>query len=270
MTEQEIENAIEKIQQAKKYRDLSRHTIRDVLEQEMDQHASWKQVLLMTKKRLHKVLATHLGEPDYKLAHTDLEEAFANPEARTLQQEVCRQILIQHSYTRDRLAILPELYQSIFEVTGEPVVLCDLASALNPFSFPWMNLSRRITYCAYDINLQMLDLVNFYFQLQGLQPLAQERDILCTPPQVQADVSFLFKMYHWLEMRQPGGGWKVIEQTPTRWMVVSFPVPTFVTRHSNYLQMHMPEIRSRAEQRGWPLQTLEFINEFVLVLDKAG
>ena len=153
----------------------------------------------------------------------------------------------KHASTRERMVILSEFYSRLFEITGTPKRMVDLACALNPFSFRWMGLSKDIFYYAYDNNMQTVELIKLYFQLEGLQPLVEARDILCNPPEAAVDVGLLFKMYHCLEHRQKGAGWKVIEKTPAQWMAVSFPTRNLANRSvdifSNYKQGMLERIK---------------------------
>ena len=97
-----------------------------------------------------------------------------------------------------------------------------------------MGLPRTTEYHAFDINERVVGLVNHYFRLEGLAPLAELRDVLCRPPDQVADVALLLKMYHCLEHRRRGAGWQVVEQTQARWIALSFPTRNLSNRRREH------------------------------------
>ena len=61
----DLEKTVAKIKSSKKYRFLCEDTIRNVLEEERQHYKTLKQAIAPAKKRLHKIWASYLGEPDY-------------------------------------------------------------------------------------------------------------------------------------------------------------------------------------------------------------
>ncbi len=50
------------------------------------------------------------------------------------QSDLLNEILKTHSSTKERLTAYPSLYKRIFDITGKPSSILDLACGLNPFS----------------------------------------------------------------------------------------------------------------------------------------
>jgi len=181
---------------------------------------------------------------------------------------VCWSIFSKHASTRERNLLLGEYYNRLFEVTGKPESIADLACALNPLSFRWMGLDNSVKFYAYDVNVQFIDLINFYFALEGLEPLGIQRDVYSSPPEIPVDVAFLFKMYYCLEHRLTGAGLEVVKNVPARKVLISFPTLNLVAKKTDILGNHEEDLKKGAEEYGWKLGYIEFENEVVVVDDK--
>lgn len=261
----EIDTIVYEINSGKKYKFLCPDTIRHVVSLEMGRHKSLKEVVKAAKKRLHLILADYLSQLNYASAGKQLKAAFLSGDREEINQ-TCRHILSKHASTRERLDILAELYSKLFDITGKPAKLADLACALNPLSFRWMGLPKDTGYYAFDNNKQTVELLNLYFHLEGLGPRAVVRDILCHPPEDFFDVAFLFKMYHCLEHRQKGAGWEVIEETPAKWLAVSFPTRNLANRKVDIFANYKEEMLPRIKGKGWDFQVVEFRTELVVLI----
>jgi 16S rRNA (guanine(1405)-N(7))-methyltransferase len=268
------ENAVKRILASSKYRDITEETVRDVVEHvftdsESGKRRSQRQCYRKTREQLHRIWALYLGLPEFESSFSALSRAFESEDGSAVE-EACTAILSHHHSSKERLPILGKLYETLFERTGRPDVMLDLACALNPLAFRWMGLPRSVRYLAYDINRKTVELINQYFGLEGLEPLAEHRDVLCRPPRARADVGLLLKMYHCLERRQRGAGWRVVEQTPVRWIAVSFPTRSLASRAVNLTDNYERQIQPRCQERSWLVERLEFEGEDVLLICKHG
>jgi 16S rRNA (guanine(1405)-N(7))-methyltransferase len=99
----------------------------------------------------------------------------------------------------------------------------DLACGLNPFALPWMGLPATTRFFAYDIHPARIELIDEFLRLSGHEPLAEVRDILVRPPEVEADAAFLFKEAHRLEKRQKGCNHKLWAALKVKYLFVSLP-----------------------------------------------
>ncbi len=252
---------------SKKYRDLrlSQSTVRSLLEQELPRHRSRKAALDAVRARLHNIVAPYLGDPDYPAAIHALDDAFRTDDAAV--RAVCLEILAAHSSTRERIPILERFYHALFTLTGVPQVIFDLACGLNPLAFPWMGLPSSTQYHAYDIHAPRLELINHFFTLQGLPPLAEQRDILVQPPEIEADVAFFFKEAHRFEQRQRGSTRFLLQNTRARWLLVSLPVNSLSGRHS-LLDRQRALITTAVEGLPWLVTELLCETEIVFCIQK--
>jgi len=269
MNNKSIETVVNEIKSNKKYKVLSLDTITNVVMLEIQKHKTIKNAIKSSKKKLHLILADYLSQLNYALAEKDLKAAFLSGDCETIRQ-TCLDIMSKHASTRERLDILEEFYPRLLKITGEPKKLADLACALNPFSYRWMGLPENTAYFAFDNNIKNIELLNLYFQLENIDALAEVRDILCHPLKDFFDIGLLFKMYHCLEHRQKGAGWEVIKNTPTRWMVVSFPTRNLANRKSDIFGNYKEEILSNIKENNWDFQIVEFQTEKVLLIKKGA
>jgi 16S rRNA (guanine(1405)-N(7))-methyltransferase len=267
MSANELDAYVAAIHRSRKYQDLCPETIRDVIATELARHKSSKVALQLAKRRLHRLWAPFLGEPDHGASIRDLDQVFAAADDEGIRR-VCIQIMSQHASSRERLPVLASFYARLFTHTGIPGRVLDLACAMNPFGFRWMNLPRSTRYHAFDINRRTVDLVNHYFHLEGLEPLAVLRDVFVSPPTEEADVAYLFKMYHCLEHRQRGAGARVLEAVPARYVAVSFPTRNLAARTVDIAGNYEETIRTKAARCGWEVQRLDLEGESLLLVDK--
>lgn len=265
----DLEKVITRISTSKKYKDIHVSTIRDICEGLLKDGFSPKEIEKQCRKKLHNVWQDYLGLPNYKKTKHEMEEAFGSNDQEMVRQ-TCINVMSIHESARERLVVLNETYyQRIFEITGVPKTITDLACAFHPFCFPWMNLPQDIQYNAYDINQNFVDLINHYFMLEGIQPFAHWQDIYSNPPVQHSDVAFLFKMYHCLDHRKKGSGLEIIRNTKTDWMVISFPLQNLRGQKMIMYDRYSQPIEQLVEEEQWSMQRLEFENEWLVLINKA-
>ncbi len=269
VTADDLDAWARQILQSRKYRQLGipEQTVRDLLERALVVHSSPKEALKETRQKLHNIMAPYLEELDYAQAQVALDEAFDGGDPQAVKT-ACERLLAAHASTRERLPRLEEFYARIFAVTGVPGAILDLACGLNPLAFPWMGLPLTTRYQAYDIHRPRVELIQYYFQRQGLEPLAQLQDILVDPPPQEAEVAFFFKEAHRFEQRQRGANRPFWQALRVRYLVVSLPASSLTGRHS------LAEGQRRlvyGALQGLPWKVTEWLigNELVFCIDKS-
>ncbi|MCE1254291.1 MAG: hypothetical protein LWX83_12180 [Anaerolineae bacterium] len=266
--DEKVESQIEILLQSKKYKSLliPAETLRDLVSIELLNHRNEKEAVKSIRQKLHNIMAPYLGDPDYAAESKRLALFFNNPLPGEVKN-ACLPILQAHASTRERIPILDEFYQGIFEHTGQPKVILDLACALNPFSIPWMNLSAGTRYYAYDIHQPRLNLINQFLGHLGFETLAEKRDILINPPLVQADVAFLFKEAHRLEQRRRGCNLPLWQALNVRHFLVSLPASSLSGQHDLAdRQRHL--VKSIIGENPWKVTEMIFGNEMVFCIEK--
>src|SRR5579864_1452212 len=141
-----IEEGVLYLKSKARYADLCEETIRDVYERCVAGTDGEKAARKVAAKRLHRIWANYLGEPDYSRAAEELAEAFDSNDDTEIRM-VCRRIMGTHASARERLELLDGgYYENIWKITSRPRILVDLAAALHPLSFLWMKLDRNARY----------------------------------------------------------------------------------------------------------------------------
>jgi len=220
----DLPKLIGEIKASRKYRGagIPDETIADILRQELACHAKPSEALRSAKAILHNVMAPYLGDPDYDKGRTALDAAFNTGDPGALRQ-AAREILTQHDSTRERLTYLADFYTAIRAACPAIHTVLDLACGLNPFALPWMGLPGDAAYHAYDIHQPRVELTNHFLTGLGLSPLAEVRDVLIEPPQIEADAAFLFKEAHRMEKRRKGASRLLIQSLNARVVFISLP-----------------------------------------------
>ena len=263
----DLEQVVAAVKESRKYGDTSEETIRLLAAEAIRQHKRPKAAIKAVRKRLHSIMAPYLGDPDYKATAAALDAAFAAGDEAEIKK-ICLSALDSHLSTRERLPIMEAFYRRIFQVTGTPNRLLDIACALNPMAFPWMGLPDSVAYYAYDIHEPRIDFLNHYFRLQELAPLARLQDVALTPPQETAEVALFLKEMPRFERNYPGSGRKLLLDLPVRYLVVSFP--TISTHGGRSLVKRYRQFFSElVAGQNWPVEELMFDGEMVFVAEKS-
>lgn len=267
-----IQPLVNELLNSRKYRalNLPAETVRDLLEQELPRHRNSKDALKAVRHKLHTIVAPYLGDPDYDQVTADLRAVStvsagaANPEAL---RAACAGVLAAHASTRERLQVLDDFYPRLFAVTGQPGSILDLACGLNPFAWPWMGLSPSTRYHAYDIHAPRVAAINAFFETQGLAPLAELRDVLVRPPEIEADVAFLFKEAHRMEERARGCSRAFWRALKVRWLLVSLPAESLSGKFQ-LAERQRALVNQAIGDAGWPVTELTFGAEIVFCIEK--
>jgi 16S rRNA (guanine(1405)-N(7))-methyltransferase len=262
--ESNLDEIVSAVAAARKYRSVCKDTLYRIAEREVGNHPSIKAATKATKRRLHQVYGAFEQDWDYDTAYRQLADAYRQGTDSGIEA-ACRQVMEQHSSTRERLPILDEFYAAIFEITGRPASILDAGCGLNPLALPWMDLPEGARYVALDIDAARVDFLNRYLALAGCEPLARCQDILSQPPADRADVALLLKMSPTLERQGSGATLRLIEQLDADHVVVSYAVKSLGGREKGMLETYERQFRENVSDRDWAIEKLVFDSELVLV-----
>jgi 16S rRNA (guanine(1405)-N(7))-methyltransferase len=266
--ESEIEAIVASIKSSKKYRDTYEDTIRELVRIESRHRRTTKGVEKAVRKRLHKIVAAYIGDPDYDKAIIALTNAFQSGDQEAVR-EACARIMESHVSTRERLSILDQFYDGIFDLTGKPNAILDIACGLNPLTFPWMGIPATTKYYAYDIHERRIDFINAFFSLQGLPRLAKVQDVAFHFPEETADVALFLKELARFEQNYGGLGLALLDALRVRYLVVSFPAASFHGGRS-LVDHYRRFFHEFTAQRKWHVEEIAFESELVFCVDKGN
>lgn len=250
-----------------KYRalNLPPETLADLWAQERPRCKNEKEALKAVKRKLHNIVAPYLGDPDYPAAAAELDAAFTS--GGEAVRAACLRLLGLHASTRERLDHLNQFYAAIWEVTGLPGRLLDLACGLNPLALRWMGLPEGCEYYAYDLHQPRVALLNHYFRLEGRPAQAECGDILVNPPALQADAALFLKEAHRFEQRQKGCNRRFWQALNVRWLVVSLPGRSLTGKH-DLLEGQRRLVAAALDGLDWPVTERAVGDEILFMIEK--
>lgn len=267
-SESVIEQFIGSVRRSRKYRalDLPESMLRDIITAQLTAHKNTSTSLTKAREVLHGVIAPYLGDPNYLELRHQLQQIRSSDDQAII--DLSLDVLRSHASTAERIPHLSEFYSAIWEVTGTPVTIQDLACGLHPFALPWMQLPADVSYHAYDIHTPRVDAINDYFRLFRGDKTAHVQDILVDTPLPHTDVAFFFKEAHRFEQRQHGCLPGYFSRVNTDWLIVTLPAADLSGHHS-LADRHHALIR-RSISPTWPLTELQVGNELIFILRKNG
>jgi 16S rRNA (guanine(1405)-N(7))-methyltransferase len=263
-----MEKMVNSILNSKKYRGLglNPNTIVDLIQHEAPEHNSLKTLRKSVRRKLHNIVAPYLGEPDYTVLLKKLIQIEDVSLDSSELRKFCQRVLAEHASTAERIPYMTEFYTRLFKAVGRPATILDLACGLNPLAFPWMGLTLSTKYHAYDIIQPRINFINAFFEKIGIEPLAENRDILVHPPQIHADLGIFFKEAHRMEKRQPACNRELWASLNVDVLAVSLPTQdlsgthSLLQQHRELVQVNLPD-RTRVDE-------LLFENEIVFLIKK--
>ncbi|MBN1657583.1 MAG: 16S rRNA methyltransferase [Anaerolineae bacterium] len=253
---------------SKKYRTVCTDAVARIASEEINHRDSLKEAIKVTKRRLHQVYGAFETNLDYDAALDVLRDAYSLHDADAVRR-ACRDALVHHTSTRERLPLLDEFYPAIWAHTGTPSSVLDVGCGLNPLSLPWMGLPAGARYVALDVDCERIDFLNRYLVIAGLAPLARCEDALAAPPQDRADVALLLKMSPTLERQEAGATLHLVEQLHAPHVVVSYAVQSLGGREKGMIEQYGQQFEGWTATRGWTVERLTFESELIFLVRTA-
>ena len=244
---------------------LNPATIDDLIWQELPKHSSRKALMKSVRRRLHNIVAPYLGQPDYAAYSERLEQISDFSLQSSELRSFCLDILSEHASTKERIPFQAQFYSELFRVVGKPASIIDLACGLHPFSFPWMGLPLSTEYHAYDILQSRIDFINLFFKKIGLEPMAENRDILVNPPMSRTELGIFFKEAHRFEKRNPGCNRNFWQSLNVGALAISLPTQDLSGTH-RLLDYHRQLVIENLPE-GVEVIEIEFSNEVIFILN---
>ncbi len=263
-----LQHLVEAVKQATKYRCISDDLVQHIAVNELAKRPDWRAALKATKRKLHQVTAAYvLRSPDYTVLLSELRGLTVAADHAALRAW-CRQVMGQHSSTRERLGILDEFYATTLASLGQVHSVLDVACGLNPLALPWMPLTDDAEYYAYDVCEDLAGFLDGFFAALGIAGTAVAQDVTLSPPTQHAQLALLLKSLPCLEQIDPQAGLRLLQSLRVEHMLVSFPVHSLGGRNkgmSDYYEQHF--LRLLAGQP-WQVQRFSFSSEIAFLVSK--
>ena len=237
---------LEKLLQSKKYREVCPDTLRRVWAECAPKYKKPKDVDKAVREALHGITGAFLTPAE----STGCAYAMHCWAVGGRTEGQLENILNKHASTRERLPLesMDALYAHIFEITGKPESILDLACGINPLYLG----ARGYIVTGVDISGAAVDLINAFGHTYGMPVNALCADLLCPNaiPRGRYDVALLFKVLPLLERQRPGAAVDVMNAIDAAFIVASFPTRTLGGRnvgmsahYGEWMASHLPENR---------------------------
>lgn len=231
------ESLFEKLASNKKYSDVCPDAIRRVIAECEGRYKKPKDVEKAVRERLHGVTSAFNDLGGDGLAEISDDAALENA-------------LRRHASTRERLPLpaMDALYARLFEVTGAPKSILDLACGLNPVYLQHRFDCRVV---GVDVSKSCLN------QIDPARGTGIWGDLLCdgAVPSERFHISLLFKILPLLERQRAGAALDVMRAVNAEFLIVSFPTRTLGGRNVGmeehycaWMDAHLPENRAVADR----------------------
>ena len=218
------------------------------------------------RRKLHQVYGAYVAGMDFDA----IARAVDMMEESGVSREACATVLRQHASTAERLPGMETFYARIFECTGMPGSILDVACGLHPFALPWMGLPPGTRYHAVDIDTRLMGLLSRFFTAAEIDGHAICDDVLVHPPQEKIDVALVFKTIPCLEQQEKGAAARLLSSINARQAVVTWPLQSLGGKSKGMREHYTQEAERLAETLAIPVQPLNLPNElgFVYTLNE--
>ena len=224
-----------------------------------------EELLKRTRAELREVYGAFILE-GYKKRAELLEELKREP-----TREAHDRILELHQSTKERLPYYDYVYRKIFETTGIPRRIVDLACGLNPISYPYISaLDCRPEYLACDISEEDMKFIEEYFKVRNIKGAAVKVDLLkddISGLTSGFDVCFLFKALDTLEATKRNISREIMKKASSSYIVVSFATKSIGGKKSiqNERRSWFDKL---VKKGGWGCSLFELPNEIFYIIKK--
>jgi 16S rRNA (guanine(1405)-N(7))-methyltransferase len=251
--------------ESKRYRHVAPSLVSRLAAEELPKARNAADAEKRTKRRLHQIFGAYATPVPYDKLITRLDAIQGDA---AVFKKVCAQILTQHASTAERINDLEAgFYEQIFEVTGKPSRVLDLACGFNPLTIPWMGLNPRTFYTAADIDAEMVRFLDRFLALAPVHGEARLIDLVENVPATAADVAFVFKTLPCLR-HQTDDLALILAKIRAPWLVVSFPTRSLGNRAKGMTETYRAMFAELAEGQPWQPREILFPSELVYVIKK--
>ncbi|MBW2996146.1 hypothetical protein KY332_02465 [Candidatus Woesearchaeota archaeon] len=174
---------------------------------------------------------------------------------------VHKKILALHLSSKERLGIYPKFYKDIFKITGIPDSIIDIASGLNPFSYPYLKTNPK--YTAIELNKRDAGIINRYFKIMKIKGKALAFDITKKPIKQKADIAFAFKIFDLIPNKAVE---RIIRQLKVKYIIATFPTKTISKKRMTYIKRG--GFQRMLKRLKLSYKKLEYSSELVYVIKK--
>lgn len=265
MTGDLLDEVVRELRQSSKYAGLCEPTLARIAQWSLVRHAKPRDAVKAAKRKLHQVFGAYLDPGAVAMAERRVDELGEAPDARALQQ-AARDILRHHASSRERLDGLEAFYDALWQSTGAPSHVLDVACGFSPFALPFMELPADCRYDAIDIDIRLMAVADRFRALTGQPGRIRAGDALADPPIGAVDVVLALKTLPCLDQQETGASARLLGQLQARVIVVSYPVRSLGGRDKGMAATYRKSFLNLAKQLDRQVDELDVADELVFLL----
>ena len=251
-----------------KYKHITPDLVRRLSREAITAGLDGKPAVKFVRNKLHQVGGAYFKQKvDYSAAFKELEQlptAISAAENR----DYCRKFMQMHASTAERLPILETFFQTCLAPIAPVTSITDLACGLNPLGIPWMPVTDTVHYYACDIYMDMLGLINAFFNHFNLAGRAAPCDLIANAPVEKTQVAFLLKSIPCLEQMDKSVVIRLLESIPSEHILVSFPVFSLGGRQKSMPSFYKDHFYDLTNGKAWLIQEYRFQTELAFLVSK--
>jgi 16S rRNA (guanine(1405)-N(7))-methyltransferase len=233
----------------------------------LDRHPRDREALKAAKRKLHQVHGAYLLDLDFDRIATEIDRLPPDADVEAARK-LSKEVLESHASTAERLEILDRIYVDLFQITGPPTSVLDVACGLNPFSLPWMHLQPGVPYRAIDIDGRLITLADRFLARARPGAIAECRDVLDGSCRLEADVVLMMKSLPCLEQQRGGAAVELLSRITARRIAVSFPTRSLGGLEKGMAEHYAAIVSRIADASGYEVQRISYPTETVYVLGR--
>jgi 16S rRNA (guanine(1405)-N(7))-methyltransferase len=256
------EHVVQLVQGSRKYAEVDAGLVAALVRSETTKANNEQDAAKRVKRKLHQLVGAYLDAGLPFIKWCERLRVAADAGAR---QQLCKELLLQHVSTRERVPELQEIYRVIFAPPAPRTVL-DLACGLNPLGRPFMPLPPETLYLAADVHRGLIGFLNDAFALLGWAGRAFTHDLLAGPPAIEADMVLLLKALPCLEQADRAAGRSLLAALQAPRIVVSFPTASLGGAKRGMARFYEQRFLEMLPPQRFDCRMHEFASELVFEL----
>ena len=195
------------------------------------------------------------------------------PKKKKFMESNYKDLLKLHKSTKERIELYEKIYKQIFK-WYKPKKIGDLGCGLNPISYEIIErtLKYKPEYFASDLNPEDMKFLNDYFSINKIKGKAKvynitNLEILKDKDFKECDLIFLFKVLDSLEFIKKNISKKLLDETKSKHIVVSFPMKSLVSK-KNFDFSKRNWFKNYINKMNWNYKVFEIENEIFYLIKK--
>lgn len=263
-----LEELVNAVKANPKYRSIETSLVRSIGQAELAHRENFKEAVKATRNKIHQIGGAYQeGGIDYPRCSAELEElpaSLSNPALR----DFCRQMMIQHASTRERLPVLEHFYVETLECLGPVHSILDLACGFNPFALPWMPLTPGAQYFACDIYQDMVDLIQEFFNHIDQNGKVEVVNLVDSVPAHPVQLALLLKTLPCLEQLEKNISQDLLSAIQAEHLLISYPVHSLGGQSKGMLVNYENHFRSLTDGKHWSIRRFQYPSELVFLVSR--